>query len=247
MNDIVIRVYGDSISNPRYGQDISLWDIYCGNGEGGLLEKLQNKYPNKRVYIYNKSQNGTNIEKVKDVISADEGCFYGAQTIVILYIGIVDCAPRPIPEKIKKIISKTPEIVKSRIIKFLHDNRKSILKIKSHNITPPNKFEQTYNDILNCLQKSTKAICIGIGPVSQSMCQKTFGLETSIEQYNKIIENAATKFNVQFVDINKHFREIMEKENLNEQDVLLEDGHHFTPKGHKIASEIIYNSIQNLF
>ena len=124
--------------------------------------------------------------------------YYGEKVdVCILHEGVVDCAPRPIPRKIRNLISALPEFLKNLIIKFIHNNRSKIqnLGVKYY-LTKPDKFYESYKVMVSqMLNDSKKVYLINIAPTNEKTENHPPGFTKSIKKYNKIIKEIVNEIN----------------------------------------------------
>jgi hypothetical protein len=120
----LIRIYGDSLSLPRVSEGVYYLDSYPEL----LAKRIKELHPGTTVHLYNRSLGGAKILQIENLYREDS-FFFGRNggDIMVLQCGIVDCAPRPIPDKVRSAISKAPEFFKSPIIHLLHAWRRRIL------------------------------------------------------------------------------------------------------------------------
>ena len=157
---------------------------------------------------------------------------------VIIQLGIVDCAPRLIKENklIWKIIRRLGDKAVNRYIKYL----KNFERDDKNVIVSKEKF---YENILNYLKRCEKlniqhVILIEILEPSNEISQKNKKLIDNAKAYNKVIYEIKEKF--VFLEVLSPFH------SLDTSD-FYEDGYHPNPKGNKIISEKLINSIDNKF
>ena len=213
---------GDSLSLPRYKASIPIEDTYfCRMGIW-----WRERYGN--VVFWPLSKAGTMLEALVGAFSTFLG-YAGPNSIdvAIVHLGIVDCAPRPLPFRLRSILGMMPPFLRNCVTGFLHKNRRRLFKLGiSFRFTGPSKFQSIYSDLLKTLSSEcSRVYVINISPATEATYQHSPGLRESITIYNDIINKVASNVNgVKVIDIFS--------ESLHEvRDDSAEDIH-MTKKGH---------------
>lgn len=233
-----IFVYGDSLGLPRVKNNISAPQTYA---ELFRLWAEKNK-KDKRIYLYNRSQGAIRIRHLLELIQMDSAYFGNTcEKIMILHCGIVDCAPRPVPDWLRDFISRLPATLQNPVIKFLHDNRPNILKSGFFwRATPPAKFKWLYKNALkSALEVFSRVYVINIFPTTEDIEKHSPGLNKSIALYNDLIKETITSTkadNLFFIDIHKIISDGTHK---LEKVIDKADGHHLTLEGHRLLYDLL--------
>lgn len=150
---------------------------------------------------------------------------YFMPDIVIIQVGIVDCAPRFLTKTEKKIIENLPYIG-IRLIPRLNNN--FIKKIRKINYVDKKRFKQNLEGFKNIFQ--CKIIFIKIIPASDSYEKMLIGVRKNIQDYNSIIEKTMNiTIDTKCID----------------QTCLMSDHHHLNEKGHSVLFKEIIKKIQD--
>ena len=134
-------------------------------------------------------------------------------SIVILQLGIVDCAPRLLNQFDKLIIKLSPQRFNKFYITFLKKIRKRKL---SNTIVSPEKFFNNLENYINrcSISKIDILIFISIPYPDNKMVNNNRGIITNIEKYNKIINDVSKEYNfieiIQPLDCRKYKEQIFE-------------------------------------
>lgn len=234
-NFISIRLYADSLGLPRIGSVLPVERYFY------LLQNYFYEQKKYRLDIIDRSKPGLTVKDLHYSCYQDSTYFGELTDLIIIQVGIVDCAPRPIPIGLRNFISTLPSFIKSRIINFIHNNRSKLLKygFKFYTVNKE-EFEQIYFKWLSDIIKTTKKIVvINISPTNAKIEAHSPGLEQSIFEYNLIIKNVISKVNSQniyMIDVERDI--IRDKKFIDEY--ILEDGHHISALMHeKIFEKII--------
>ena len=244
-DDYIIRIYGDSTSSPRYKDNVSVSETWAE-----LIKKYFCEiYPDKNVVLYNKSQGGTIIKKMRQILINDESYYKGCDGSVFISLGIVDCGPRPIPSSIRWLLSKIDKSIRKHIIKFLHDNRTALMKIKYYKYTSEKDFRRHYKKMISKCSQYNKVFCVGVGMISDELKKRSPMFDYEIDKYNAIIKDLAEQYeNCYYIDIKTALTKIKEENNLSDEELLFEDGHHYTVAGHKYVAQVVSDYIgQNIY
>ena len=241
MERIVLKIYGDSLSLPRLQDRIDYGDEY-----GSILKLLLENTFSKTFFLWNRSLGGARISQLYEQYERDK--FYvGKGGILIIQSGVVDCAPRPLPLFIRQLLSVSPQFIRWRVTKFLHNNRSKILKAGlGTRPTRPKTFKKIMKKWLeSALQTEMLVLVINIAPNTDDIEKHSPGFRKSINLYNEIIASTVSKFNnskIVLLDVNSKIKEMDKnlKTFINQK-----DGHHITKEGHKLYSEMLFEKIRN--
>lgn len=137
--------------------------------------------------------------------------------IVIIQVGIVDCAPRVLTKNEVKLISRLK--ILSKIIKpFIKKHRNWLIKKRKITYTTRENFRKNIQKILAALTTS-QTYFIPIAPSSQGFENYNNGVSVNISEYNKIIKNEANIINVYDLE--------------DTEKIFMSDHHHLNECGHK--------------
>lgn len=236
-----IRLYADSLGLPRPGV------VADDERYFSLFTKWYKEKHNCEPEVIDHSRSNTTIKDLYAWFIEDNRYFGNKADIIILQEGIVDCAPRPIPRKVRNIISKMPGFLKKRVIKFLHNNRAKLQNFGlKYFIVKPKDFAEEYKKFLKTASETAVRVYVfNIVPTNDEIEIQSPGLKKSIDDYNKIISEVVKEMklkNIFLIDVYEYVKSKIE--NLNNY-VLKEDGHHITKLSHKIYSDKIIENETN--
>jgi hypothetical protein len=238
-NRLLLRVYGDSLGMPRSLDGIHYTETYAELLTSALrAQGLQ-------VDLYNRSKGNIALDELKTLAINDHRYFGNWPEIVVIQCGIVDCAPRPVSGRIRRLVGRLPAHLRSKAISFLHSNRARILNNGFRwRVTEPQEFQTAYVELLRSVSGYDGWIyAVGIAPTTPEMEQHSPGLTSSILLYNEIICTAARDAgnSVRFVDVNGA---ILEDADGLRRYMNLTDGHHITTEGHSLYARLILAAVQ---
>lgn len=190
---------GDSLSLPRYKSSINIEDTHFYH----IGKWWQERYG--QTVLWPLSRGGATI---KTLISS----FYslipyigsGKIDVAIVHLGVVDCAPRPLPYTIRTLLGMMNPFIRNRLIGFLHKNRRKLYKMGlSFRFTSPYKFRNIYTDLLKDLSSEClRVYVINIAPGTDATYRHSPGLKESIILYNDIINQVeSTVRGIRVIDI----------------------------------------------
>jgi hypothetical protein len=232
-----LALYADSLALPRK-KIVDHRERYLT-----IIENwLRNDKGYSEIELKDRARGGITITDIQGLIDHDFGYYDFPGDIAILHCGIVDCAPRPIDEKMRERISKLPSFIKYRVIKYLHNNRSRILKKGRHYVkTNSSTFKEVYGEITDHLSVNYKRVyLVNICPTNTHIEAHSPGFSKNINSYNMIINelmNERAGKNISLIDVNKYITSSSED---IDTFITRDDGHHITPLTHQwIANEII--------
>jgi hypothetical protein len=199
-------VIGDSLGMPRQQADVNINDTY--------LYLLQTRWYEKygQVIVWPLIRGGARLQ---DLIIEFQGYFlpyigHKKIDVCIVHLGIVDCAPRPLPFLMRSGLSQVHPWLRSKMANFLHQNRERLSRIGwSFRLTSPNKFNKLYSNFLQLLSLQCGRIyCINMPPALEDTYLHSPGLKDSIVRYNEIINKVASTIDgIKVIDVFNKFQE----------------------------------------
>lgn len=232
---MIVQYYADSLGLPRPG--------IAGINDRYIFlfgQWLREKYPDRAIHIVDRSRRGATSDVLFEIYAEDEEYFQEQKHILIIHEGICDCAPRPVPKRVRRIVSMMPGIIRKRIIHFLHQKRAWLLQHGSvHLLVEPEPFEQIWTKWLeDASKKFLRIYVLNIAPTNTETETRSPGLQASISKYNEILRRVTEKFDqktVRLINVHRLVSSAAEIDNL----IVKEDGHHITAQMHALLAEAL--------
>ena len=180
-----------------------------------------------------KSQRGcnTNILRLPDCLE------YYNPKIVIIQIGIVDCAPRLLYNYEEKIVRILPRYINRIYLKLSKIFRRSSAR-KAY--VKPEVFKLNFENYFQraLLSKIEVIYVFKIMRAGSKYTKLNNKVQEAIIRYNKIIDELAEKYGiVKVIDV------LSENEEVDK--ITIEDGYHINYKGHEIVANKLISLIKN--
>jgi len=202
-------VIGDSLSMPRHDAGVEVDDTY--------LYLLQTWWRERygEAIVWPITRGGVRLQ---DLAFEFQGYFlpYIGHNMIdacIVHLGIVDCAPRPLPFVMRNSLSRVHPWIRSKAAGFLHRNRQKLRGFGwSFRLTPPDKFTKLYSDFIQLLSLHCgRVYCVNIAPALEETYLHSPGLRENIVRYNEIIDKVASEIDsVKVIDV---FNKVQEDTN----------------------------------
>ena len=234
----VIRIYGDSVSLPRVNHSLPLLETYPEL----LLKHCRTKHP--ETSLVNRAEAGKTIVDHATHCRDDNQWFgAGSNDILVIQCGVVDCAPRPLPPRLRRRLERKPAWIRKPVVSYLHRNRPLLLRLGfSFQKVGPSLFQKTLEGWLEVSGGHFKHVAVlTIPPVSDKAESHSPGWRNNIETYNLLIDKTVAAFpEMKLIDIFGLLQ--AQRENL---DHFLDpdDGHHLNSAGHRLIFENIRASL----
>jgi len=151
--------------------------------------------------------------------------------IVIVQLGIVDCAPRLLNTLDRVVVKIIPKYLKSLYIKLvkLTRNRKT-----KNTIVSLDKFRSNWINFMNrAIKINTRILVISISLPDSSFSAKNSTIHLNVNKYNNSLFQLAKEYNFSITPV-------LKSNNYNQP--IYEDGYHPNVYGH----EIIFNEIKKI-
>lgn len=233
---LFIRLYADSLGLPRKGY-VTSDERYISL----LVDWLQEKTSKKVRVVDNSNANSVITTIYSNYIQ--DNTYYEEADILLIHEGVCDCAPRPIPLRLRNLISRLPSFIRNRIVQIIHNNRAFLQKrgFRYHLV----KKQLFYTTYLNWLRELANTRCqvfiFGIAPTNDLIEKQSPGFRDSIENYNLLIQKAVNEVRASNIHFFDTYHMINELNDIDEY-VIKEDGHHITRETHKLYFTLIQQS-----
>jgi hypothetical protein len=199
-------VIGDSLGMPRQQAGVKVNDTYLY-----LLQTWWCKRYGQAI-VWPLIRGGARLQ---DLVVEFQGYFlpyigHNKIDVCIVHLGIVDCAPRPLPFLMRSGLSQVHPWLRSKIANFLHRNRQRLSRVGwSFRLTSPNKFNKLYSNFLQLLSlQCGRTYCINMPPALEDTYLHSPGLKDSIVRYNEIINKVASEIDgIKIIDVFSKFQQ----------------------------------------
>jgi lysophospholipase L1-like esterase len=220
-----ILFLGDSLGLPRPDMSVIDSDTWC---------HLTSSYfkKNYEIDFYYQLNGGLHTRRLISIRRRGYLAGY-VPNIVILQVGIVDCASRVLSERMVNIISVIP-IINVLVKKFIGKFHKQLLRLRTLTYVSKNEFEFNLKAIKSSFNDCI-FIIIPIAPPIDAYIDFMPRLRKNIKIYNSILEN---------VFPNGVLKNLFD--NIPLEKLFLEDHHHLSNYGHKIVSDKVIEKLKEI-
>lgn len=235
MKESLVLVYGDSLCLPRIADHVAVGDTYPE-----LLAEYQTSRGLK-ARVYSRGEGGRTINDHWARYINDRHFFSpGADDLLIIHAGMVDCAPRPLPQKWRRRLERQPGFIRRPIVSFIKNNRPFLLKkgFVFYKVDP-SVFKQRIKEWLDHATKLYPHIAvIAIPPIGQAAEDLSPGWRENIVLYNRLLAEAVARHRrgVYLVPLHETL-----SQNRGKFDECISplDGYHLLKKGHRLIRDLI--------
>jgi acyl-CoA thioesterase-1 len=231
-----VRVYGDSLALPRPGV-VANEERYVA-----LLEEWW-RSRGQPVELVDRSRANQTLPEVRDWWVHDNAYFGEQVDVLIAHCGICDCAPRPLRPRERAWVSRLPAPLQEPVVSFVHRFRSQLVRARTIRVVPAETFRAVYRDWLpKVVQHARRTYVLTIAPTNADLELRSPGFGESIRRYNNIIRETVEELGAgktTLIDVN---RAILKSPDGIDAWVLREDGHHITPRTHRMVFEQLRDS-----
>jgi len=202
-----------------------------------LQRSLYSRYGLRAPLVVEKAQRSRTIETV--LRDWREEVVVRKADIVVVHVGVVDCAPRVFSRREQIIINILGARLRQRILRFVHDHRSTIIRIRPSQVyASPERFRKAMQKIVRLAnQEGTCLILVNIVSPSDDLEQRSPGFQRNVAEYNTILESQADGRSVHVLDLNG----IIWTQGGGK--LLCEDGHHINAGGHRLLARKLEHMI----
>lgn len=161
--------------------------------------------------------------------------------IVILHLGINDCAPRIFKKGQRHIIFRDwfPKRVRWAILRLIHRFRRPLTQyiFRGRVHVPIHEFQRNLHKIQEVIKNyspSCHFLALSIVPTFPSLAQRSYNFNVNVARYNEVLHEV---FGEDYIDLET----LLGGE---PEEYLVSDGIHLTPKSHAIIAEHLFKRIK---
>jgi len=227
-----VLVLADSLAMPRLQDGISYENTYPIL----LQERLRRTFRDQSPLIIEKAKRSrTIVDVVKDW---DEEVVVKQAQVLIVHVGITDCAPRVfLPKETEFLLTFLPQPTVDAIFAYVHEHRPDIIANTPRVYVKPEEFR---NGVRTVVRKAKEAnlkglLFINILTPSLGLQERSPHLDENVHKYNRILADECQP-PAQLIDVNS----------LLGPECLLNEGIHFSRKGHEILANQLNHYVQTI-
>lgn len=227
-----IAILADSLALPR--EDVGGSDLLEVTYPFLLEKALRARFGGAAPLIFERGMRRRTIEYVLD--EWNEQVELKKPDVVIIQVGIVDCAPRVFLRREASFVANIRfSWLRNRIFKFTHDHRKSIVQFRRKVYVPLPRFERLVQTVVLKAEETRVKSLVFINIVSppDSVEARSPGFQDNVIAYNRVIQEQTKHSFVTLIDLNR----IVEDEGGSDQ--LTVDGIHLSERGHILLAELL--------
>jgi len=225
-----VVILSDSLSLPRFDNDAII--TYEQTYPYLLQEKI-----GADTKIINRGIRGITTNSLRDFQYLFDNLLIYSPKIVILQIGIVDCAPRLFSTNFRRFLRFVKnDKIRNFIIYPFKTYRRFFTKYFPIRLVNKNQFKSNLEYFLGKMRLEN--ICVKVVNISNTNPtndKRSFGFNKSVNEYNVILKDLAEKYDFDIIDINKFSQR---------DSIILDDGIHYTNQGSLLLADLLYESIK---
>jgi lysophospholipase L1-like esterase len=162
--------------------------------------------------------------------------------IVIVHVGIVDCAPRVFMRLEHELLNQLrPRALRDAILRFVHKHRRAIVRMRPRVYVPPARFRRHVEEVIELARASAVQSLVFINILSppDDLEARSPGFQKNVLLYNQILEECVHGERLSLIDLDGMIREAGGSEKLTI------DGIHINEAGHAIVASVLEEHVLN--
>ena len=234
-----IAILADSLALPR--EDVGGEEMLEVTYPFLLDQSLRRQFGNSAPFVYERGTRRRTIEYVLD--DWNEQVELKKPDVVIVHVGIVDCAPRVFLRREGAFVANIRiPWVRDRILKFAHDHRKAIVERRRKVYVPLWRFEKLIEEVVRKARETAvkSLVFINIIDPPDSVEERSPGFQKNVIAYNRVLQ-AQTKHDlVSLIDLNRMIHDE------GGSSALTVDGIHLNERGHVLLANELVDRIKRI-
>ena len=233
---IKIAILADSLALPR--EDVGDEELLELTYPFLLDQSLRRKFGAAAPIIFERGMRRRTIEYVLD--EWNELVELRKPQIVIVHVGIVDCAPRVFLRREASLVANIRlAALRDRIFKFTHDHRRRIVEFRRKVYVPLPRFEQLVQQVVEKARAANvkSLVFINIIRPPDSVEERSPGFQSNVIAYNQVLQEQTRHNFVSLIDLNRMVHDGGGPE------ALMVDGIHLNERGHMLLAQELESAI----
>jgi lysophospholipase L1-like esterase len=163
--------------------------------------------------------------------------------VVVLHVGIVDCAPRVFLRRERQFVENLrPGFLRRFILDYVHRHRRAVVNMRKKVYVPPERFNALVGQVMAKAKASElhSLVIVNIITPPAEMDERSPGFIRNVGIYNEILRTHAEANGAHLIDIDRLIKEAGGVEQLTV------DGIHINEAGHKMLAQEIEKHVLSL-
>ena len=163
--------------------------------------------------------------------------------VVIVHVGIVDCAPRVFLRRERQFVENLrPVFLRESILNNVHRHRRAIVNVRKKVYVPADRFNRLVGQVIERAKQSKlrSLVMVNIVTPPAEMDERSPGFIKNVGVYNEILKSYANGEGIHLIDLDRMIKEAGGVEQLTV------DGIHINETGHIILAKELENHILSL-
>jgi lysophospholipase L1-like esterase len=158
-------------------------------------------------------------------------------TVLVLHLGVVDCAPRVFKKDSPSILVRPwfLRLTRGYTIRLIHELRPLICRLRKLVYVGEEEFERNLaelRDRVAALRTDSRILAVAISDKPKRLEWRSPGYRANVARYNRALQRV---FGAGFVDVNSL---------LPLEDQLISDGIHLTPQAHELLAGALAERVE---
>ena len=234
-----IALLADSLALPR--EDVGGDELLEVTYPFLLDQALRRRFGAAAPVIFERGMRRRTIEYVLD--EWEELVVLRKPQLVIVHVGIVDCAPRVFLRREASFVANIRFApLRDRIFKFTHDHRRKIVEFRRKVYVPLPRFERLVEQVVEKARDLgvKSLVFINIIRPPDSVEARSPGFQSNVIAYNQVLQRQTNESFVSLIDLN---RIVLEQ---GGPEAMMVDGIHLNERGHKLLAQELEEHVMRL-
>ena len=225
-----IAILADSLALPR--EDVGGERMLEVTYPFLLDQALRRKFGAAAPVVFERGMRRRTIEYVLD--EWNELIELRKPQIVVVHVGVVDCAPRVFLRREASFVAKIRFArLRDQIFKFTHDHRRRIVEFRRKVYVPLPRFERLVQQVVEKAREAEvqSLVFINIIRPPDAVEERSPGFQSNVIAYNQVLHEQTKHSFVSLIDLNRMVHDA------GGPDALMVDGIHLNERGHMVLAQ----------
>jgi lysophospholipase L1-like esterase len=163
--------------------------------------------------------------------------------VVIVHVGIVDCAPRVFMRLEHELLKHLrPRALRDAILHFVHKHRRAIVRMRRRVYVPAERFRQCVLDVIELARASSVQSLVFVNILSppDDLEARSPGFQQNVSAYNQILDECVRGERLSLIDLDGLMREAGGSQKMTV------DGIHINEEGQAILARVLEQHVLSL-